>query len=88
MDYQGMKNILPFGKCHTTNNPNVAAATSANNGNLTPQPCIPNIPAPWTKPKSDVKVGEQPALLANSKLTCAYSGKIIIVDPGQSILKE
>ncbi|MGM0502226.1 MAG: DUF4280 domain-containing protein [Bacillota bacterium] len=88
MDYKGMSNILPFGKCHTTNNPDVAAATRANDGRLDPQPCIPNIPAPWTKPKSDVKVGKQPALLANSKLTCAYSGKIIIEDPGQSILKE
>ncbi|MGM0502714.1 MAG: DUF4280 domain-containing protein [Bacillota bacterium] len=88
MDYQPLTNIMPFGKCQTTNNPEVASATAANHGNLTPQPCIPNIPAPWAKVKKDVKVGNQPALLEGSKLTCAYGGQIEIVDPGQSILKE
>ena len=88
MDYQPMTNIQPFGKCQTTNNPQVAAATAANHGNLKPQPCVPNIPAPWVKVKDDVEVGKQAALLEGSKLTCAYSGKIEIVDPGQSILKE
>ena len=83
-----MTNILPFGKCQTTNNPQVASATNANDGHLTPQPCIPNLPAPWAKVKKDVKVGSQAALLEGSKLTCAYGGGIEIVDPGQSILKE
>ena len=88
MDYKPMTNILPFGKCQTTNNPQVASATNANDGHLTPQPCIPNLPAPWAKVKKDVKVGSQAALLEGSKLTCAYGGQIEIVDPGQSILKE
>lgn len=88
MDYQPLTNIMPFGKCQTTNNPQVASATRANDGHLTPQPCVPNIPTPWTKVKADVKVGKQTALLEGSKLTCAYSGQIEIVDPGQSILKE
>ena len=51
-------------------------------------PCTPNLPSPWTKVKKDVKVGQYPALLEGSKLTCANGGQIEIVDPGQSILKE
>ena len=50
--------------------------------------CVPNLTAPWTKKKNDVKVGQQPALLEDSKLTCAIGGQIKIVNPGQSILKE
>jgi hypothetical protein len=88
MDYQPMTNIMPFGNCQTTSNPQVAAATSANGGALAPQPCVPNIPAPWAKVKADVKVSQQAALLEGSLLTCAYGGQIEIVDPGQSILKE
>ncbi|MGM0370033.1 MAG: DUF4280 domain-containing protein [Bacillota bacterium] len=88
MDYKPMTNIMPFGNCQTTSNPQVAAATSANGGVLAPQPCVPNIPAPWAKVKADVKVGQQAALLEGSRLTCAYGGQIEIVDPGQSILQE
>ncbi|MGM0438565.1 MAG: DUF4280 domain-containing protein [Bacillota bacterium] len=88
MDFQAMTNIQPFGKCQTTNNPEVASATAANHGNLTPQPCIPNIQAAWAKVKKDVKVGQHPALLEGSKLVCFYGGQIEIVDPGQNILKE
>ena len=88
MDYKPMTNIIPFGNCQTTSNPQVAAATSANGGVLAPQPCVPNIPAPWAKVKADVKVSQQAALLEGSLLTCAYGGQIEIVDPGQSILKE
>ena len=50
--------------------------------------CVPNLPASWTKVKKDVKVGQQPALLEGSVLTCSNGGQIEIVDPGQSILKE
>jgi len=88
MDYKPMTNIMPFGNCQTTSNPQVAAATSANGGVLAPQPCVPNIPAPWAKVKKDVKVGQQAALLEGSLLTCAYGGQIELVDPGQSILQE
>ncbi|MBM7555531.1 DUF4280 domain-containing protein [Halanaerobacter jeridensis] len=50
--------------------------------------CVPNLPSPWTKVKKDVKVGQHPALLEGSTLTCSNGGQIEIVDPGQSILKE
>ena len=38
MDNVPMKNIMPFGMCTTLSNPQVAAATSAALGVLTPQP--------------------------------------------------
>ena len=40
-DSRPMASIAPFGMCTTPTNPQVAAATAAALGTLTPQPCIP-----------------------------------------------
>src|ERR1700690_2143714 len=47
MDHVPMENIMPFGMCMPVANLEVAAATAAALGVLTPMPSIPNTPAPW-----------------------------------------
>ena len=39
----GAQSVLPFGMCSAPTNPQVAAATAAANGVLTPQPCVPAV---------------------------------------------
>lgn len=83
-DMQPMANIPSFGMCVTLSNPQVAAATSAALGVLTPQPCIPVITAPWTPGSPSVSVGGTPALTGDSQCVCAWGGTITITSPGQT----
>ena len=83
MDCVPMINIMPFGMCKSLANPTVASATSAAMGTLTPMPCVPVIPAPWAPPGKEL-VSNQPALLHNCKLMCAYGGNISISNPGHT----
>ena len=46
-DMVPMTNIPTFGMCSSLANPQVASATSAASGALTPQPCIPVTSGPW-----------------------------------------
>ncbi|HLW44921.1 MAG TPA: DUF4280 domain-containing protein [Acidimicrobiales bacterium] len=75
-------NIPTFGMCMSLANPEVAAATSAALGVLTPMPCIPVIPAPWAPGAPTTMVGGKPALVAGSTCICAYGGAIQITNPG------
>lgn len=83
MDNKPLANIMPFGMCTSMANPQVAAATAAAMGVLTPQPCIPNTSAPWMPGSPTVLVGNQPALNNSSKLLCNWGGVIQITQPGQ-----
>ncbi|MGD9932242.1 MAG: DUF4280 domain-containing protein [Dehalococcoidia bacterium] len=83
MDNIPMTNIMPFGVCTSLANPQVAAATSAALGVLTPQPCIPVTPAPWAPGSPTVMLGGAPALNSTSKLTCTWGGVIGVNVPGQ-----
>ncbi len=78
-----MSNIAPFGMCTTPSNPQVAAATAAAQGVLTPQPCIPVTTSPWTPGSTKVTVGGVPALTSTSRCMCAWGGSISIVQAGQ-----
>jgi hypothetical protein len=78
-----MTNVLPFGMCTTPTNPQVASATSAASGVLTPQPCLPAIAGPWTPGSPKVSVGGVPAVTRTCRLTCAWGGQISVVSPGQ-----
>lgn len=84
MDNKPMVNIPPFGMCTSLANPTVAAATSAALGVLTPMPCIPNTPAPWTPGKPTVMVKNMPSVNDSSKLICIWGGNISVTFPGQT----
>ena len=84
LDPVPMLNIMPFGACKSLANPQVAAATSAAMGVLTPQPCIPVTTSPWTKGAEKVLIANIPALDTPSKLMCQWAGVIEIQDAGQT----
>ncbi|MDE7275223.1 MAG: DUF4280 domain-containing protein [Lachnospiraceae bacterium] len=82
MDNVPLKNIMPFGMCSSPANPQVAAATAAALGVLTPMPCIPVTSAPWTPGCPKVLIANKPALNHSSKLMCNWGGVIQITNPG------
>ncbi len=83
MDFAPMANIAPFGMCMSPANPEVAAATAAALGVLTPMPCVPATTAPWTPGAATVMLGKMPALDNISMCTCMWAGMISISFPGQ-----
>ena len=84
-DHISMANIRPFGRCRSLGFPATAAATAAHHGHLTPMPCVPGTPAPWSAVNPDVIVTGRPALLNTAKLKCVFGGTITIVNPGQAL---
>ena len=86
MDNKPMVNIMPFAMCTSLSNPQVASATAAAMGVLTPMPCIPSTTAPWAPGCPTVMVRNNPALNNTSKLMCSYGGVISIVNPGQATI--
>lgn len=83
MDNVPMKNITPFGMCTSLANPTVASATTAAQGVLTPQPCIPVVPAPWVPGSPTVLLSGKPALNNTSTCNCTWAGVISFTNPGQ-----
>lgn len=72
-------NIPPFGMCSSLANPQVAAATSAAAGVLTPQPCIPAITGPWAPGSSNHHVMGNAAATEASRCVCNWGGVISVV---------
>ena len=83
MDNAPLVNILPFGMCTSLANPQVAAATAAALGVLTPMPCIPATAAPWMPGSATVTIGGNPALNDSSQCMCNWAGVITVSAPGQ-----
>jgi hypothetical protein len=77
-------NILPFGMCISMSNPQVAAATAAAQGVLTPQPCVPMTTAPWTPGSTSVTIAGQAALSDSCQLMCQWGGQIAVQSAGQT----
>jgi hypothetical protein len=84
MDHIPMVNIMPFGMCQSIANPEVASATAAALGVLTPMPCVPATATPWTPGAPTVMIANMPALDNVSTCMCMWAGVITIVDPGQA----
>lgn len=76
--------ITPFGMCTSLLNPQVAAATAAALGALTPQPCMPAAGA-WMPVSPNILIGMTPCLSSDSKLVCLNGmGVISVTSPGQT----
>lgn len=83
-DVQMGANISGFGMCTSMANPQVAAATAAALGVLTPQPCMLVPAGPWIPGSPKFVVGGKPCLCTGSNLTCGNGmGTISIINPGQ-----
>lgn len=83
-DHVSMYNIAPFGKCRTTSYPPTGSATAANQGALTPMPCVPGTMSDWLQGKDDYIIKGKPALLKSSYCKCQWGGIITITDDGQT----
>lgn len=83
-DHVSIYNIAPFGKCRTTSYPPTGSATAANNGSLTPMPCVPGTISEWLQGKGDYIIKGKPALLKSSYCKCQWGGIITITDDGQT----
>lgn len=85
MDISFGSNITSFGMCSSLANPQVAAATAAALGVLTPQPCAMMPAGPWQATKPTVLVGGKPVLTQGSMLMCGMGmGQISIISSGQT----
>jgi hypothetical protein len=87
MDFKPQVNIAPFAMCSSLANPQVASATSAAQGVLTPQPCMPVTASPWVPGAATMLVGGIPVLTDPSSCQCAWAGQISIVLPGQQTIQ-
>jgi hypothetical protein len=76
-------NIPPFGMCSSEANPEVAAATAAALGVLTPMPCVPVIVDPWAPPSAILMANEMPLATVESKCECAWGGVISVAAPAE-----
>jgi Domain of unknown function (DUF4280) len=76
------ENVPGFGMCISLANPQVASATSAAEGTLTPQPCIPVL-TPWTPGSAGVTLAGSPALDDASACSCQWGGVITVGSAGQ-----
>jgi hypothetical protein len=86
-DMKPTVNLAPFGLCQSPLNPQVASATAAAGGTLTPQPCMPAASAPWTPGSTSVSIvgAAGPAMLSDAcKCICQWGGTIQVQDPGQT----
>ncbi len=83
-DFRPNVNVAPFGMCMSMSNPQVAAATAAAQGVLTPQPCAPMTAAAWVPGSTTVTIGGHAALSDSCTCACQWGGQIRVQDAGQT----
>ena len=83
-DFVPITNIPSFGMCMSLKNPQVATATSAAQGVLTPQPCMPVSVAPWSPGSATVTLDNLPALNDTSTCQCIWGAAIRVAYAGQA----
>lgn len=76
-------NVPPFGLCQSLSNPQVAAATAAAGGSLSPQPCHPVLSS-WSPGSARVTIGGIAAVDDSSQCTCTLGGVVTVSDAGQT----
>lgn len=74
-------NVPTFGECTSLANPEVAAATAAALGVLTPMPCVPVL-SPWAPGSPKTLIGDQPALVEGSECVCGFGGVVELTFTG------
>jgi hypothetical protein len=79
-------NIATFGMCLSPSNPQVAAATAAALGVLTPQPCVPMTTAPWSPGSTVTTSASNAVITASATCTCQWGGTIQITNAGQTLI--
>ncbi len=80
-------NIPTFGMCTSLANPQVAAATTAAQGVLTPQPCVPAIASQWVPGSVTSTINGLQVLTNNSTCPCTWLGVISVVAPEQQLVQ-
>lgn len=88
MDFKPSVNVAPFGMCTTQANPQVASATAAAQGVLTPMPCVPVITAPWSPGSTVAMIKDQKALTVGSTCSCAWTGVVEVADAATQTLED
>ena len=76
-------NVPPFAMCTSLANPQVASATAAAMGTLTPQPCVPVL-QPWSPGSSEVTIGNVAPLDDSSQCNCSWGGVVTVSSAGQT----
>jgi len=85
MNFQPLVNIPPFGMCISVANPQVAAATAAASGTLTPQPCLPVVTGPWMPGAGAASVQGAKLLTGDSICNCQWLGVISVSEAGTEV---
>jgi hypothetical protein len=76
-------NVSTFGMCESMANPEVAAATAAAMGVLTPMPCVPVIVVPWDPPSAVLTYDGVPLANVESTCMCTWGGEIAVDVPAE-----